>query len=115
MRSAKLGNFFDKTSNITQGFIQYVDSYNETVDGKEYYVEEYNDREYVTSKFYYVGDELKMLKVENSVTKSVQYTYFDGIAFEADDELFKVPVFAIDVTPILQALFVSLLGASFIV
>lgn len=107
-------DLLDKSSNITQGFIQYVDSYNETVDGKEYYVEEYNDREYVTSKFYYVGDELKMLKVENSLTKSVQYTYFDGIAFEAEDELFKVPTLAIDVTPILQALFISLLGSSLV-
>ena len=100
----------EKTSNITQGFIQYIDSYNETVDGQEYYVEEYNDREFVTSKFYYIGDELKMLKVENSSTKSVQYTYFDGIAFEAEDELFEVPVLAINMTPILQALFLSLLA-----
>lgn len=104
-----------KATNLTQGFIQYVDSYNETVDEKEYYVEEYNDREFVTSKFYYNGDELKILKVENSVTKSVQYTYFDGIEFEADDDLFDVPVLAIDVTPLLQGLFIALLGSSLVV
>lgn len=101
-----------KASNLTQGFIQFVDSYKETVDETEYYVEEYNDREVVTTKFYYVGDELKTIKVENSATKSVQYTYFDSIAFEADDELFEVPVLAIDVTPILQGLFIALLGSA---
>ncbi len=104
-----------KASNLTQGFIQFVDSYKETVDGTEYYVEEYNDREVVTSKFYYIGDDLKFLKVENASTKSIQYTYFDEIAFEADDELFDVPVLAIDVTPILQGLFIALLGSSLVV
>ncbi len=109
---ADVKELINKATNLTQGFIQFIDSYNETVDEKEYYVEEYNDREFVTSKFYYNGDELKILKVENSVTKSVQYTYFDGIAFEANDELFDVPVLAIDVTPLLQGLFIALLGSS---
>lgn len=101
-----------KASNLTQGFIQFVDSYNETVDGTEYYVEEYNDKEAVTSKFYYTGNDLKIIKVENASTRSVQYTYFDSIAFEADDELFNVPVLAIDVTPILQGLFIAMLGSA---
>ncbi len=104
-----------KAANLTQGFIQYVDSYNETFEGTEYYVEEYNDKEAVTSKFYYEGDNLKILKVENSTTKSVQYTYFDEIVFEADDDLFDVPVFAIDVTPILHGLFIALLGSTLVV
>ncbi len=108
-------DLLEKTSNLTQGFIQFVNSYNETFEGTEYYVEEYNDREFVTSKFYYIGDELKILKVENSKTKSVQYTYFDGISFAAEDELFDVPVLAIDVTPILQGLFLSLLGSTFVI
>ncbi|MBR4858344.1 MAG: hypothetical protein IKU08_04080 [Clostridia bacterium] len=112
---ADLKELISKASNLTQGFIQYIDSYNETFEGKEYYVEEYNDREFVTSKFYYDGDSLKILKVENSVTKSVQYTYFDTIAFEADDDMFDVPVLAIDVTPLLQGLFISLLGSSLLV
>lgn len=100
-----------KALNLTQGFIQFVDSYSESFDGKDYYVEEYNDREAVTSKFYYEGDSLKILKVENATTKSVQYTYFDDISFTADDDLFFVPVFALDVTPILQGLFIALLGS----
>lgn len=109
---ADLKELISKASNLTQGFIQYIDSYNETFEGKEYYVEEYNDREVVTSKFYYDGDNLKILKVENAVTKSVQYTYFDTIAFEADDSLFDVPVLAFDVTPLLQGLFFALIGSA---
>lgn len=112
---ADVKELITKATNLTQGFIQYVDSYNETVDNKEYYVEEYNDREFVTSKFYYNGDNLEILKVENAVTKSVQYTYFDGIEFEADDDLFYVPILAIDVTPLLQGLFIALLGSSLVV
>lgn len=100
-----------KALNLTQGFIQFVDSYPENFDGKDYYVEEYNDKEAVTSKFYYEGDSLKILKVENAVTKSVQYTYFDDISFTANDDSFFVPVFALDVTPILQGLFIALLGS----
>lgn len=97
-------------SNITMGILYYVNSYSETVDGTEYYIEEFNDREYVTSKFYYVGDELKMLRVEDVSKKTVQYTYFDNISFEVDDSVFDTPIFAIDLTPIMKLLFTSLLG-----
>lgn len=109
---ADIWSLISDAANLTQGFIQYIDSYKESFDGKEYYVEEYNDREFVTSKFYYDGDALKILKVENSKTKSVQYTYFDDISFEVEDSFFDVPVFALNLTPILQGLFIALLGSS---
>ena len=97
-------------SDITMGILYHVGNGTETVDGTEYYVEEFNDREYVTSKFYYVGDELKMLRVEDVSKKTVQYTYFDNISFEVDDSVFDTPIFAIDLTPILMLFFSSLLG-----
>ncbi len=97
-------------SDITMDFLYHVGNYTETVDGTAYYVEEFNDREYVTSKFYYVGDELKMLRVEDVSKKTVQYTYFDNISFEVDDKVFDTPIFAIDLTPILMLFFSSLLG-----
>lgn len=97
-------------SDITMGFLYHVGNYNEIVDDTEYYVEEFNDREYVTSKFYYIGDDLKMLRVEDVSKKTVQYTYFDNISFEVDDSVFDTPVFAIDLTPILLLFFSSLLG-----
>ncbi|MBQ8014954.1 MAG: hypothetical protein IJ264_02070 [Clostridia bacterium] len=98
-------------ANITQGFIQYIKSYEETVDGTTYYVEEYNDREFVTSKFYYIGDELKMLEVTDSSTKSVQYTYFEEITFDVDDSVFAVPKTAFDLSPLLKGLFLSMIAA----
>lgn len=96
-------------ANLTQAFIQYIDSYEETVDGKKYYVEEYNDREFVTTKFYFEGETLKFLKVTNSQTLSVQYTYFEDISFDVDDSFFKVPAAAFDLSPLLTGLILSIL------
>lgn len=97
-------------SDITMLFLCHVDDYNETVADTEYYVEEFNDREFVTSKFYYIGDELKMLRVEDVSKNTVQYTYFDEIAFEVDDSFFNTPSFTINITPIMKFFFSSLVG-----
>lgn len=96
-------------ANITQGFIRYIKSYEETVDGKTYYVEEYDDREFVTSKFYYIGDELVWLNVTDSSTGSVQNTYFEDISFDVDDSMFDVPKNALDLSPILMGIFASMM------
>lgn len=103
-------SLIEGASNITLGVLDYQKSYNETVDGVEYYVEEFNDRAQVTSKFYYVGDTLKMLKVEDAQTGSIQYTYFENISFEVDDSIFAVPTDAFDLTIILKGLIASLLA-----
>jgi hypothetical protein len=112
LEGADIWQLVKDAANLTQGFIQYIDSYNETVDGKEYYVEEYNDREFVTSKFYFDGDELVMLKVTDASTLSVQYTYFDDISFEVDDDFFKVPSGAFDLSPILTGLILAIISAA---
>ncbi len=98
-------------ADITQLFIEYQGNYTEEVNGKEYYVEEYNDREFVTSKFYYEGDTLVFLNVTDSSTGSVQNTYFDVISFDVEDSFFAVPEDAFDVTPLLKGLFTTILGA----
>lgn len=97
-------------ADLTQTLTRYIKSYEETVDGTNYYVEEYDDREFVTSKFYYVGDDLKMLVVTDSSTGSVQYTYFDDVSFDVDDSTFDVPVIAFDLTPLLASFFLSLIA-----
>lgn len=112
LEGADIWQLVKDAANLTQGFIQYIDSYNETVDGKEYYVEEYNDREFVTSKFYFDGEELVMLKVEDASTHSVQYTYFDDISFEVDDSFFEVPSGAFDLSPLLTGLILSIISAA---
>ncbi len=98
-------------SNITMGILYHVDSYTETVDGTAYWVEEFNDREDVTSKFYYSGDELKILRVEDVAKNTVQYTYFDSISFTVDDSVFNTPLVAFDLTPILKILFTMIVAA----
>ncbi len=110
LKGADVWSLVLDAANITQVFIQYIKSYEEEVDGTKYYVEEYNDREFVTSKFYYIGDELKMLKVTDSSTNSVQYTYFEDISFEVDDSVFSVPKTAVDLTPFLKGLFISMIA-----
>lgn len=98
-------------ANLTQAFTRYLRSYEETIDGTNYYVEEYDDREFVTSKFCYIGDELKMLIVTDSSTGSVQYTYFEDISFSVSDSMFTVPAAAIDLSPMLKGIFLSLITA----
>lgn len=112
LKSTDIWTLVKEGANLTQAFIQYIDSYEETVDGKKYYVEEYNDREFVTTKFYFEGENLKFLKVTNSQTLSVQYTYFDNITFDVEDSFFDVPSGAFDLSPILTGLILSILAAA---
>lgn len=109
--SVDIWGIIDEATNITFGVLNYVGSYEEEFEGKTYYVEEFNDRAQVTSKFYYDGDDLKILNVTDKKTNSVQNTYFEDISFEVDDSIFKLPLISFDMTPVLSALFLSLLAA----
>ncbi len=109
--SVDIWGIIDEATNITFGVLNYVGSYEEEFEGKTYYVEEFNDRAQVTSKFYYDGDDLKILNVTDKKTNSVQNTYFEDISFEVDDSIFELPLISFDMTPVLSALFLSLLAA----
>lgn len=101
-----------EASHLTTSVLDYQKCYTETVDNTEYYVEEFNDRATVTSKFYYDSDNnLKILKVTDHSKGSVYYTYFESISFEVDDSFFEIPKAAIDVTPLLKWLFAMLIAA----
>jgi len=110
--SINIGKLIEEATNLTMGVLAYVDTYEEELGGVKYTVEEYNDRAQVTSKFYYKNDELKILKVEDKKTFSVQNTYFENIEFEVDDSIFELPLISFDLTPILQGIFVAILGSS---
>ena len=111
IKGANVWSMILSAAHLTQALTRYLKSYEETVDGTKYYVEEYDDREFVTSKFYYVGDDLKMLVVTDSSTGSVQYTYFDDISFTVSDSMFDVPASAFDLSPLLKGIFLSLITA----
>ena len=97
---------------ITNAVTVFEKSYDETVDGTTYYVEQYNDRAQAVLKFYYIGDDLKILKVTNrsgSLAESTQYTYFDNYSFSVDSSVVAAPK-GINVTPLLKSLFTLLLS-----
>ncbi len=110
--SIDLEALIEEATKLTTGVLAYVDTYEEELGGVKYTVEEFNDRAQVTSKFYYQNDVLRILRVEDAKTHSVQNTYFENIDFEVDDDIFKLPLISFDLTPILQGLFVALLGSS---
>lgn len=97
-----LWSIINGLSNFTMEFLVFVKSYETTIDGVTYYVEDFSDRGTVINSFYYVGDELKMLRVEDFAIKAVQYTYFDEIRFSADDDVFELPLISFDVTPLFK-------------
>ncbi len=96
-----------RLTGVTFSVLRYVKSYSETIDGVAYDVEEYYDNATVTAKFCYVGDQLKLLKVTDSLTNSVQNTYFENISFDVSDDVVAVPR-GINVTPLFRLLFTTL-------
>lgn len=96
---------------VTFAILRYVKSYQETIDGVTYDVEEYFDNATVTAKFCYVGDQLKLLKVTDAQTHSVQNTYFENISFDVSDSAVAVPV-GINITPLMRLFLGSLLAGA---
>lgn len=111
LSSVDIWGLIEDATKITMGVLAYVDTYEEELGGVKYTVEEFNDRAQVTSKFYYQGDDLKLLNVVDKQTNSVQNTYFESISFDVDDSVFELPAISFDLTPVLQGLFLALIAA----
>lgn len=109
--SVDIWGLIEDATKITMGVLAYVDTYEEELGGVKYTVEEFNDRAQVTSKFYYQGDDLKLLNVVDKQTNSVQNTYFESISFNVNDSVFELPAISFDLTPVLQGLFLALIAA----
>lgn len=109
--SVDIWGLIEDATKITMGVLAYVDTYEEELGGVKYTVEEFNDRAQVTSKFYYQGNDLKLLNVVDKQTNSVQNTYFESISFDVDDSVFELPAISFDLTPVLQGLFLALIAA----
>lgn len=104
-------SLLEKASGVTFAVLDYQKSYNETINGTEYYVEEFNDRAQVTSKFCYIGDDLKLLNVTDAKTNSVQNTYFENISLTVSDSEVAVPT-GFDLTPFLKGLFAAFIASA---
>lgn len=80
--------------------LAFVKSGEEKIGDETYFVEEFNDREHVTTKFCYKGDELKLISVYDDADKTTQVTEINGYSFTVDSKVFKAPV-GIDLTKLL--------------
>ncbi len=89
-------------SNFTMDFLVYQGSYETTIDGTDYYVEEFNDRGSVVNSFFYVGDDLKVLKAQDFAKGTIQYTYFDGVSLTVDDSVFELPAVSFNLTGVMK-------------
>lgn len=81
--------------------LAYVKSYDEKIGDETYLVEEFNDREHVTTKFYYKDDMLKLINVYDDADKSTQVTTINDYSFTVDAAVFKAPT-GIDLTKLLK-------------
>ncbi len=94
----------EKISDFTMEFLVFVRSYETEIDGVTYYVEEFSDRGSVINSFYYVGDDLKVLKAQDFAKKTIQYTYFDNVSLEVEDSVFDRPLISFELTAVLSFL-----------
>ena len=104
-------SIIEKVSNFTMDFLVFVRSYETTIDGMTYYVEEFSDRGSVINSFYYVGDELKVLKAEDFAKKTIQYTYFDYVAADVDSGAFHRPMISFEFSAVMTVV-LGLLGGT---
>lgn len=97
-------------SDFTMDFLVFVKSYETEIDGSTYYVEEFSDRGSVINSFFYVGDELKILKAQDFAKDTIQYTYFSNVRLTVDESVFEMPKITFDLTVIFKW-FISLFVA----
>ena len=93
--------YVHKTVDSARLLLAYVKSYDEKIGDETYLVEEFNDREHVTTKFYYKDDMLKLINVYDDADKSTQVTTINDYSFTVDAAVFKAPA-GIDLTKLLK-------------
>ena len=93
--------YVHKTVDSARLLLAYVKSYDEKIGDETYLVEEFNDREHVTTKFYYKDDMLKLISVYNESDKTTQVTTINDYSFTVDAAVFKAPA-GIDLTKLLK-------------
>lgn len=79
----------------------FVKSYEAEYEGKTLYVEEYfydENSQPMTFKAYFDGDELIYFGAEERIADMDFEMYFEILSFEVDDDVFKMPIFSLDVT-----------------
>lgn len=89
-------------SDFTMDFLVFTKAYETEIDGVNYYVEEFSDRGSVINSFFYVGNELKILKAQDFEKDTIQYTYFENVSLNVDDSVFDLPKISFDFTVMMK-------------
>ena len=75
-------------------------SYEDKIGSETYFVEEFSDNADITAKFYYLGEELKLVTIQNASKGTNQIVKVNSYSFEVNERLFKKPI-GIDITKLL--------------
>ena len=74
---------------------QFIQSYEKDIDGKTYYIEEFNDGSIGVYRFYYFGNELVKIELANIQDDSLNQGFDINISRNVDNGLFTIPSSAI--------------------
>ena len=113
LNNMNIKSLIKTATGLTKGITHFEESYQETLNGINYYVEQFNDGATVKLKYYYLGDDLKVLNVRDYSTQSVQNTYFDDISFSVPNSMFTIPT-GLDITPLAGSIFTTLISSNLI-
>lgn len=80
----------------------FVESFEKEYNSKTYYVEKYAAGDGATLEYYFLDDELKMVR---STDDENYTTEIEIISTEVDDDVFELPFFCFNITPILNLFF----------
>lgn len=75
-------------------------SYEDKIGSETCFVEEFSDNADITAKFYYLGEELKLVTIQNAAKGTNQIVKVNSYSFEVNERLFKKPI-GIDITKLL--------------
>ena len=75
-------------------------SYEDKIGSETYFVEEFSNNADITAKFYYLGEELKLVTIQNAAKGTNQIVKVNSYSFEVNERLFKKPI-GVDITKLL--------------
>lgn len=79
----------------------FIESYEAEYDSKIYYVEKYASDDSMTLEYYFLDDELKMIRSNDDENYTTEIKI---ISTEVDDDVFDLPFFSFNITPIFEFL-----------
>ena len=98
----ELPDFLSEIKNMEVPEEEFSRTYQETVNGVTYKVDEYLTEDNEIVKYYYIGDELKIIDTSNGDFDNFSATKAEILSTKLDDSVFELPFFSLDISPILE-------------